>query len=159
MNSDNMASFSIRRAMPGDEAVIVALLRELAVFEKLEHGFTLTQAAAVRDLFGQDRAAVCELVFRGGEPAGIALWFWSYRSFRAERGVFVEDLYVRPQFRGQGIGRALLAHLARQGARLEWRVLDWNERAIAFYRSLGARPLQDWLVYEMDGEALARLAA
>ena len=157
MNSNADVPFSFRPAAPGDEGIIVAMLRELAVFEKLEAGFTLTEIKAARDLFGPDAAVVCELAFLGDAPAGIALWFWTYRSFRAERGVFLEDLYVRPAFRGRGLGKAFFAHLAGQGARLEWRVLDWNEKAIAFYQGLGAKPLADWLTYELDGDALERL--
>jgi GNAT superfamily N-acetyltransferase len=159
MNRNDAIPFSIRRASAGDEGIIVAMLRELAEFEKLDHRFTLDKAQLARDLFGAERAAICDLAFAGGEPAGIALWFWSYRSFRAERGVFIEDLFVRPAFRGRGLGKALLAHLAAQGARLEWRVLDWNEKALAFYRGLDAAPLQDWLVYQLEGEALKRLAS
>lgn len=157
MNGAERFAFTIRRAMPGDEALAVALLHELALFEKLGHAFTLDAAALARALFGEDRSVACDLAFHGEEPAGLALWFWTYRSFRGERGLFIEDLYVRPAFRGRGLGKALLAHLARQGTRLEWRVLDWNEKALAFYRGLGARPLQDWLVYQLDGEALERL--
>ncbi|MBV9548732.1 MAG: GNAT family N-acetyltransferase [Alphaproteobacteria bacterium] len=159
MNSDTPVPFTIRRAAPGDEAIIVALLKELAVFEKLEPRFTLDQVQVTRDLFGREKAAVCDLAFAGAEPAGLALWFWTYRSFGAERGLFIEDLYVKPQFRGQGLGTMFFAHLAGQGARLEWRVLDWNEKALAFYRRLGARPLADWLTYELEGEALKRLSA
>ena len=158
MNRNDAAPFSIRRASAGDEGIIVAMLRELAEFERAP-SFTLTEADIARDLFGPEPVCLCELAFAGEDAAGIALWFWSYRSFRAERGVFIEDLFVRPAFRGRGLGRMLLAHLARQGARLEWRVLDWNEQALAFYRGLGAAPLQDWLVYQLEGEALKRLAS
>jgi GNAT superfamily N-acetyltransferase len=159
MNGNDAVSFSIRRAAAGDEGIIVAMLLELAGFERLAPSFTLTQADIARDLFGTAPVAVCDLAFTENEPAGIALWFFSYRSFRAERGVFVEDLFVRPAFRGHGLGRMLLAHCARHGARLEWRVLDWNEKALAFYRGLGAKPLQEWLTYELSGEALKRLAS
>ncbi len=159
MNGNNGPAFTIRRATPGDEGIIVAMLHELAAFERLEAGFTLTPIKAAALLFGPEPAAVCELAFRDGEAAGIALWFRTLRSFRAEPGVFIEDLYVRPAFRGQGLGRQLLGHLARQTCRLEWRVLDWNEKALGFYRGLGARPLADWLTYELDGAALERLGA
>lgn len=159
MNSKHPFPFTIRAARPGDEGAVVALLRELAAFEKLEDTFALTEARLAEDLFGGERAAFCDLAFRGAELAGLALWFRTYRSFRAERGVFIEDLYVRPGFRGLGLGTALLAHCARRGAWLEWRVLDWNGKAIAFYRGLGAAPLADWLVYRLEGDALARLRA
>jgi GNAT superfamily N-acetyltransferase len=159
MNRNDAIGFSIRRASAGDEGIIVTMLRELAEFERLAPAFTLTEADVGRDLLGTEPVAVCDLAFVDGDPAGIALWFWSYRSFRAERGVFIEDLFVRPAFRGRGLGRMLLAHCARQGARLEWRVLDWNEKALAFYRGLGAEPLKDWLVYQLEGDALQRLAS
>jgi GNAT superfamily N-acetyltransferase len=159
MNSANDVPFTIRPAKPGDEGSIVALLRELAEFERLAATFAVTQADIARDLFGDAPVARCDLACIAGEPAGIALWFRTYRSFRAEAGVFVEDLYVRPQFRGRGLGRALLRHLAQHGPRMEWRVLDWNEKAIAFYRGLGAAPLADWIVYRLEADALERLAS
>jgi diamine N-acetyltransferase len=158
MNSDSDVSLNIRRAAPGDEGSIVALLRELAEFERAPV-FVLTGADITRDLFGAQPVAVCELAFAGNEPAGIVLWFRTYRSFRAEPGVFVEDLYVRPSFRGKGLGRALLRHLARQGGHMEWRVLDWNAPAIEFYKSLGAAMMPDWITCRLEGEALRRLAA
>ena len=158
MNRNDAIPFSIRRAAAGDEGLIVAMLRELAEFEHAPV-FVLTEADIARDLFGAAPVAVCDLAFAEGAAAGIALWFWTYRSFRAQRGVFVEDLYVKPPFRGRGLGKALLRHLARQGSWLEWRVLDWNEKALVFYRGLGAEPLKDWLVYQLEGEALQRLAS
>ena len=157
MNRDD--SFAIRRARAGDEGDIVALLRELAVFEKLQEEFHLDEKTVARDLFGG--AAHCEMLLRGSEPVGVAVWFWSYRSFRAVRGVYVEDLYVRPEFRGQGGGRLLLAHLARiareEEAYLEWRALDWNRPARDFYEGLGAVALAEWIGYRLEGEALERL--
>jgi GNAT superfamily N-acetyltransferase len=154
--------FSIRDAVLGDEGLVCTLLGEFAAFEKAPI-FRLDEAAVVRDLLDSARAAQCGLAFLGEEPAGVMVWFWSYRSFRAQRGLFVEDIYVRPQFRGQGLGTALLAYLAaaaqREGAFLEWLVLDWNSAAIDFYRGLGAVPVPEWLSYRLEGEALARLAA
>jgi GNAT superfamily N-acetyltransferase len=159
-----MNAISIRRAMDCDASTIVSLLRELAVFEKLEGIFRLTEADVRRDMLGGDPAARCEIVFAGDDAIGLAVWYWLYGSFRAWRGLYVEDLYVRPDFRGHGAGRALLAHLARTASDagagwMEWRVLDWNARAIAFYRGLGARPLEDWVSYRLDGEAMAKLGA
>jgi GNAT superfamily N-acetyltransferase len=157
MNRDD--SFGIRRARDGDEGSIVALLRELAVYEKLEAQFRLDAAAVKRDLLAG--AAQCDLLLRGDEAVGIALWFRTYRSFTGARGVYVEDLYVRPQLRGQGGGRKLLAHLARiahaEKAYLEWRALDWNRPARDFYESLGAMAQPEWIGYRLDGEALERL--
>jgi GNAT superfamily N-acetyltransferase len=159
MDTDD--SFSIRDAVQGDEGLICTLLGEFAAFEKAPI-FRLDEAAVARDLLGEDRAAQCGLAFLGEEPAGVMVWFWSYRSFRAQRGLFVEDIYVRPQFRGQGIGKALLAYLAAaaqcEGAFLEWLVLDWNSAAIDFYSGLGAAPVPQWQSYRLEGDALAKLA-
>jgi GNAT superfamily N-acetyltransferase len=155
-----MSEFIFRKAAPGDEPIIRALLRELAVYEKLQDRFHLTDAAIARDMFGD--ACHCDLAFQGEAPAGIATWFWTYKSFRGARGVFVEDLYVKPEYRGQGLGRRLLAHLgghARQaGGFLEWQVLDWNEPAMEFYKSLGAGLSAEWLTCRLDGEALEKLS-
>jgi GNAT superfamily N-acetyltransferase len=157
-----MSEISIRHAAKADATVILGLLRELAVVEKLEHIFALNEALILRDMLGEDPAAHCEIAVVDGQPAGLAVWYWLYGSFRAWRGLYVEDLYVRPQFRGRGAGLALLAHLARHGAQagagwMEWKVLDWNARALDFYRSIGARPVEDWLTYRLEGEAMRRL--
>jgi GNAT superfamily N-acetyltransferase len=156
-----MSDFSIRAASSADAPLIVALLRELAAYEKLLDRFHLTEAAVARDMLGS--ACHCELAWVGNAACGIATWFWTYKSFRARRGLFVEDLYVRPDFRGHGLGRSLLAHLAAKaqgaGGFLEWQVLDWNAPSIAFYKSLGAQPMAEWLNYRLDGESLERLAS
>jgi GNAT superfamily N-acetyltransferase len=156
-----MSDVSIRAATPADAPVIVALLGELAAYGKpLEH-FHLTEAAVTRDMLGS--ACHCDLAWMGNAACGIATWFWTYKSFRARRGLFVEDLYVRPDFRKLGLGRSLLAHLAAKawvaGGFLEWQVLDWNVPAIEFYKSLGAQPMREWLNYRLDGEGLERLAS
>ena len=153
-----MSDFVIRAAAPSDSAAIVALLKELAGFEHLLDHFTLTEEQARRDMFGQ--ACHCELAFAGKEPAGIATWFWTYKSFRALKSLYLEDLYVRPAFRGKGLGRKFLVHLAQKarGGLMEWRVLDWNATAIAFYESLGARLMPEWKDCRLEGEALERLA-
>ena len=156
-----MKDFSIRPATAADAPTVVALIRELADYEKLEAGFALDEAAVVRDMLGA--ACHTELAFVDGVAAGIAAWFWIYKSFGAARGVYVEDLYVRPGFRKRGLGRALLAHLAAKAHAvdgfMEWQVLDWNAPSIAFYESLGARPRDSWINYRLMGEALKRLAA
>ena len=154
-----MSVFSIRAAQDADAPVIVALLAELAGYEKLLDRFTLTERMVRRDMLGD--ACHCDLAFAGDAACGIATWFWTYKSFRARRGLFVEDLYVRPDFRGRGLGKLLLTHLAAKarsaGGFLEWQVLDWNAPSIAFYQSLGATPVKDWLTYRLEGEALERL--
>jgi GNAT superfamily N-acetyltransferase len=156
-----MSDFSIRAAGPADAPMIVVLLRELAAYEKLLEQFHLTEAAVVRDMLGD--VCRCDLAWVGNAVCGIATWFWTYKSFGARRGLFVEDLYVRPDFRGLGLGRSLLAHLAAKardaGGFLEWQVLDWNAPAIAFYKSLGAKPVELWLNYRLEGEGLERLAS
>ena len=154
-----MGDFLIRAAMPSDAPAIVSLLRALADYEKLLEHFTLTEADVARDMFGG--ACHCDLAFQGREPVGIATWYWTYKSFRARRGLFVEDLFVRRETRGCGLGKALLVHLGAKakaaGGFLEWQVLDWNEPSIAFYKSLGAKPWENWLIYRLEGEALERL--
>nr|AIA13168.1 Acetyltransferase (GNAT) family [uncultured bacterium] len=157
--SSAMSELVIRAAEPSDTALILALLEEFAAYAKAPE-FKLNETDVLRDMFGG--ACHCELAFREKEPVGIACWYWTYKSFRAARGLFVEDLYVREAFRGQGLGKALLAHLAAKargaGGFLEWQVLDWNSSAISFYKMLGAQPLGQWLNYRLDGEPLERLA-
>jgi GNAT superfamily N-acetyltransferase len=113
-----------------------------------------------RDMMGV--ACDCDLAFAGGEACGLVTWYWTYKSFGARRGLFVEDLYVRPGSRGRGLGKSLLAHLAARARDangfLEWQVLDWNTPSIEFYKSLGARPVEQWLNYRLEGEGLQRLA-
>ena len=162
MNKDAAVPFSICAAQAGDEGAIVALLRELADYERAS-GFALTEVAVLRDLIGENRVAHCDLVFVGDAPAAIVVWVSVYRSFGAARGLYVEDLYFRPAFRRQGLGAKLLARLAKiapaDDGFLEWRVLDWNGKAMAFYEELGARVVDDWVTYRLTGEDLERLAS
>lgn len=155
-----MTDLTIRTAKPSEAPAILALLRELADYEKAPE-FSLNEEAVLRDMFGA--ACHCELAFRGDDCVGIAAWFWIYKSFRGRRGLYVEDLYVRPSHRGRGAGKALLAHLAAKARQangfLEWQVLDWNSRAIAFYESLGATPVAEWRNYRLEGDALEALAS
>src|SRR4051812_20320089 len=155
----SMSEFSIRSATVADAPGIVALIRELADYEKLEAGFALDEAAVIRDLLGT--ACHTDLVVVDGATVGIAVWFWTYKTFGAARGVYLEDLYVQPDFRGRGLGRALLAHLAGKadGGFMEWQVLDWNAPSIEFYKSLGAGPRDSWINYRLMGEALRKLAS
>jgi len=139
------------------------LLHELAVYEKLTDKFRITRAVIARDYLGARPLIECDLAFDGDEPVGIATWYWTYASFAAARGIYLEDLFVRPQFRGRGIGKALLAGLARRAlkggaGRVEWSVLDWNKPSIDFYESLRARRGDGWLIYRLEGEALEDLA-
>jgi GNAT superfamily N-acetyltransferase len=157
-----MSGLTIKRAGAGDEALALAMLRELAVYEKIEERFKLTLEALTRDFLGPAPLCYCELAYVDAEPIGVMTWYRVYSSFIAARGIFLEDLYVRPAKRGQGYGRDLLAHLAKQamsdGARfIEWQVLDWNKPSIDFYERLGAAPLKGWLSYRLSGDALAEL--
>jgi len=156
-------SIAIRPARPGEAGLIFALVRELAAYERLTAAVDATEAMIDAALFGPAPRAFCDLAEWGGEPAGYALWFANFSSFRGRHGIYLEDLYVRPAYRRRGIGQALLRHLARrcvaQGwTRFEWSVLDWNTPSIAFYKSLGVELLDEWTICRVSGDALARLA-
>ncbi|MEI9991201.1 MAG: GNAT family N-acetyltransferase [Rhizomicrobium sp.] len=157
-----MTGFEIRRARAGEEDIVLALLRELAEYEKLTDVFHVTREAIRRDYLCDSPLLNCDLLLDAGEPAGLATWYWMYSSFAARRAIYLEDLFVRPAFRGRGHGKALLAHLAKTAvaagaARVDWSVLGWNKPSIDFYESLGARPNEGWLVYRLEGAALAKL--
>jgi GNAT superfamily N-acetyltransferase len=152
----------IRRAKLGEEHAVHALMRELAEYEKLMHVFHVTPEIVRRDYLCEAPLLHCDLLLDDGGPAGLATWYWIYSSFAAKRAIYLEDLFVRPAFRGRGHGKALLAHLAKTAvavgaARVDWSVLDWNKPSIDFYESLGAKPSAGWYVYRLEGDALARL--
>ena len=154
---------SIEPARPADAALIVALVRELAEYERLLDQVVITAEDVLRDLFGPRPYAEAVIARAGGEAVGFALWFHNYSTFAGRPGLYLEDLFVRPAFRGRGYGESLLRHLARIAldrgcARFEWAVLDWNEPALAFYRKLGAVPLDEWTVQRVSGAALVELA-
>ena len=151
-------SYVIRPARAEDSAAIANLVRELAVYEKLEQFAQATADDFREHLFGDRPFAVAIMAEVDGEPVGFALAFPTFSTFRGQPGLYLEDLFVKPEHRGKGIGKALLATLAKLArdrgfGRLEWSVLDWNEPAIGFYRSLGARPLDEWTVYRIDDGA------
>ncbi len=157
-------SLVIRAAVPSDSALILSLVRELAEYEKLTDEVVATEQQIAAALFAREPRLYCDIAEWSGEPAGFAVWFLNFSTFRGRHGIFLEDIFVRPNFRKQGIGRALLRRLAarcvEQGYGLvEWAVLDWNEPAIAFYRSLGAEIRDDWRICRLSGEALAGFAA
>jgi GNAT superfamily N-acetyltransferase len=159
-----MSGVNIRRAEPGDAGTIYTLLRALAEFEDLLGKFRLTPEKVTRDVFGANPAMAAALAFDGETPVGIATWYWTYSSFAAQRGLFIEDIFVVPEQRGQGLGKAFFRFLAAEAKRhdairLDWLVLDWNEKAMAFYRGLGGRPVKEWLIYRLESEALDILAA
>jgi len=156
-------SLVIRSAMPADAGLVLTFIRELAEYEKLLHEVEAREDDIARDLFGEQPRVFCEIAEWGGEPVGFALWFYTYSTFQGRHGLYLEDLFVRPAQRDRGIGKALLANLARRCldeglGRLRWWVLNWNEPSIAFYRSLGAEARPEWTTFDLSGEALHRLA-
>lgn len=157
------AAFSIRPAGPDDVEILANLVRELAIYEKIEHRMQATPADFRRHLFGPRPAAEAVLVEVDGKAIGFALWHSTFSTFQGRPGLYLEDIFVRPEFRGRGIGKALLAGLARLAVErdcgsIKWIVLDWNEPAISFYRALGAGPLDEWTVYQIRDEPLRSLA-
>jgi GNAT superfamily N-acetyltransferase len=154
---------TIRSATPADVPLILELIRALAEYERLADECEATEERLQRSLFAPIPHAEVLIAELDGKPAGFALFCHNYSTFLAQRGLWLEDLFVREQFRGQGVGRALLERLAqiaieRECGRVDWMVLDWNETAIGFYQSLGAMPLGDWTTFRITGEALQRLA-
>lgn len=155
--------FVIEPAKIGDVPLLLGLIRELAEFERLLDEVVATEARLEHALFGARPCAEVIIGRVAAEPVGFALFLQNFSTFLAQPGLYLEDLYVRPSFRGRGYGEALLRHLARLAVqrgygRFEWAVLDWNQRAVDFYRKLGARPLDDWTTFRVTGDALARLA-
>lgn len=158
------APLVIRPAAPADVPTIAQFIRDLARYEQLEHQLELDPDRLQRHLFGPTPACGALLAHWDGQPAGFALWFPTYSTFKTEVCMHLEDLFVRPELRGKGIGLALLRALAalavaRGCPRLDWQVLDWNAPAIGFYEKQGARLLHDWRVCRLDGDALQRCAA
>jgi GNAT superfamily N-acetyltransferase len=156
-------SFTIRRANPGEAALVLSFVRELAEYEKLLHEVEANEAMIDAALFGSDPRLFCEIAEWNSAPAGFAVWFINFSTFSGRSGICLEDLFVRPAQRGNCIGKALQAHLARQcvangWSRLQWSVLDWNTPSIEFYRSLGADLMDDWTVCRTGGAALTALA-
>jgi len=155
---------TIRPAIPADASLIVAFIRKLAVYEKLEHEAKASAGDIARDLFGHEPKVFCEIAEWEGVPVGFALWFYTYSTFQGRHGIWLEDLYVDPEMRGNGIGKALLVHLARRCVeeglgRFEWWVLDWNEPSIEFYKSQGGVMQDEWTKVRVDGEALVALGS
>jgi len=153
---------NIRKATPRDIPLILEFIRELAEYERMLEQAVATPEDLRRDGFSSDPKFYVEIAEWNREPAGFALWFYNYSTFQGKPGIYLEDLYVRPQFRKKGIGKALLVHLARlaveQGCgRYQWKVLDWNTSSIEFYESLGAQVMKEWLTMRMSGGSLQRL--
>jgi GNAT superfamily N-acetyltransferase len=157
-----MSDTRVREASEGDVPLILTFIRELADYEKLSHEVVATEEGLRESLFAGRRYAEVLIAEHDGAPAGFALYFHNFSTFLGKPGIYLEDLYVRPELRGSGIGRQLLvklAHLALQRGcgRLEWSVLDWNEPSIGFYRQLGAVAMDDWTVYRVSDDALRKL--
>ena len=155
--------FEVRRAVNADVPLILRFVKELAAYEKLEHEVVADEAQLRSTLFGEAPVARVLIGEYHGEPVGMALYFYNYSTFLGRPGIYLEDLYVRSAHRGKGFGRCMLSCLAkiacREGCgRLEWSVLDWNEPAIQFYRSLGARGMDEWTVFRLTGDALEKVA-
>ncbi|WP_168192776.1 GNAT family N-acetyltransferase [Undibacter mobilis] len=153
-------SIAIRAATPADTPLIFNLICELADYEKLSDAVDATPTMIADALFGDKPRLFCAIAEWNGEAAGLAVWFLNFSTFRGRNGIYLEDLFVRPAHRGKGLGKALMAYLARRCvddgyARFEWSVLDWNAPSIAFYESIGAQVLPDWKICRMSGDALA----
>jgi GNAT superfamily N-acetyltransferase len=163
MTSKTEPAFQIRLARRGDVPVILALIRELADYERAPEEVVATEDQLRENLFGAHPAAEVLLGEEKGDPVSFALFFHNFSTWMGRRGLYLEDLFVRPEMRGRGYGRALLARLAqiaqeRNCGRMEWAVLDWNQPAIQFYRKLGARPNDDWTIFRLTRDAIVQLA-
>jgi GNAT superfamily N-acetyltransferase len=158
-----MTKIRVRAASTEDVPLILSFIKELAEYERLSHEVVATEDSLREWLFGEQPVAEVLIGEHAGEAAGFSLFFHNFSTFLGKPGIYLEDLYVRPEFRRAGVGRALLVHLARLArerdcGRLEWSVLDWNEPAIGFYRGIGASPVSGWTLYRLTGEALEKLA-
>jgi len=156
-------SFEIRTTTEADVPVILGLIRDLAEYERAPDAVVTTEAGLREVLFGAKRSAEVLLAFENREPVGFAVYFFNFSTWLGRPGLYLEDLFVRPEERGKGYGRALLKRLAqiakdRGCGRMEWAVLDWNEPAIQFYRKLGAEPMDEWTVFRLTGDGIAKLA-
>ena len=156
-------SLTVRPATPADAPVVHGFVLALAEYEKLSHEVEAVEADIAKALFGPSPRLFCDIAEVAGAPVGFAVWFYSYSTFTGRHGIYLEDLFVRPTARGRGLGKALLAHVAsiavsRGCPRFEWAVLDWNTPALDFYAAMGAKPMSEWTVHRVTGDALQKLA-
>jgi GNAT superfamily N-acetyltransferase len=159
----SQSAFTLRDATPADMPDVLRLVRALADYEKLLHEAVATEEDFHAALFGPRRLAYAELAIADDRAVGLALWYYTFSTFKGRPDIFLEDLYVEPEYRGRRIGLALLRHLARLAVaercrRVEWRVLNWNQPSIEFYERIGARPMEDWHVRRLEGAAMVALA-
>jgi GNAT superfamily N-acetyltransferase len=157
-------AFRLVQATENDLGLILQLIKDLAVYEKLADQVSATEEDLRASLFGPRPAAEAIIAYAGDEPAGFAIYFQSFSTFQGRPGLYLEDLFVKPEWRRRGLGRMLLSRLARTAVargygRMEWSVLDWNEMALRVYRGVGAVPMDEWTVYRLTGDALRHLAA
>jgi GNAT superfamily N-acetyltransferase len=160
---EQVADFKIRPARLEDVPIILRLIRDLATYERAPDEVSATEQQLVEVLFGQKPAAEVLLAFEEESPVGFAVYFYNFSTWLGQAGLYLEDLFVNPEKRGKGYGRALLIELAkiardRGCGRMEWAVLDWNEPAIRFYRALGAKPMHEWTVFRLTREEIGKLA-
>jgi GNAT superfamily N-acetyltransferase len=160
---NHVMNFSIQAVSRSDLSIIVELVRALAVYEKLEHLMVSTEADFERELFGDDARIECVIASEGETPVGFALFFHNFSTFLGRKGLYLEDVFVKPEFRGKGYGKGLLVHLAklaveRNCGRFEWSVLDWNTPSIKFYEAMGATVLPDWRIVRVTGDKLNEMA-
>lgn len=158
-----MSNFVIREAVRADAPLILGFIKELADYEKLSHEVVATVADIEQTVFAEGARAHCLIAEYEGQPAGFALYFFNYSTFLGKYGIYLEDLYVKPEFRGKKIGYGLLQKLAKIAvekncARVDWSVLDWNQPTIDFYKSIGAKPMDEWTVFRLTGDALGEFA-
>ncbi|MCI5896457.1 MAG: GNAT family N-acetyltransferase [Candidatus Aphodousia sp.] len=158
-----MSHFEIRPATPDDCALVMHFICRLADYEKLLSEVTGTEDDVRRELFGENAIVRAAIAYEGETPVGFALYFFNFSTFLTRRGLYLEDLYIEPEYRGKGYGKALIEYLAREAVkngcgRFEWVVLEWNEPAIGFYKRIGAKIMQDWRLCRVTGDALKRLA-
>jgi len=157
-------NFTIRDATPDDAETILRFITDLAIFEKAEHQVEATVDSLRQSLFGAGAVTGAAIIEADGNPAGFAIWFFNYSTWQAKNGLYLEDLYIGPEYRGSGAGRLMLRHLARLAVekgcgRFEWSVLDWNAPAIRVYQAVGAEPQDEWIRYRLTGDRLRDFAA
>ncbi len=157
-------STEIRNAKKEDVPLILSFIKELAEYERLDQEVVATEEILTESLFGRDSVTEIVLAYYNNQPVGFALFFHNFSTFLGRKGIYLEDIYVKPEHRGKGIGKALLAYLAkiakeRNCGRLEWAVLNWNKPAIKFFKSLGTVPMDEWTTYRLTGKSLAKLAS